>query len=135
MVLINAFALAIGEVAKFQSWQAVLHYGAKPLSEGRLGDFQQVVKLSLLLDVLSAIAGVAIGVGGSLLAAKWLGWPPEAKPVRHALLRVDRLHGHRHPHRRAAAVRPVRHPVGPERRLVAGAGDRLGRRLHASAAG
>jgi len=81
MVLINAFALAIGEIAKFQSWQAVLHYGTKPLTEGRLGAFQEVLKLSLMLDLLSALAGLAIGMGGAALAGQFLGWPPEARPV------------------------------------------------------
>ena len=34
LVLIHAFAQLVGEVAKFQSWQCVLQYGAGPLAEG-----------------------------------------------------------------------------------------------------
>lgn len=81
LVLINAFAMAVGEVAKFQSWQAVLHYGARPLMDGRIGDFQRVVRLSLLLDLASAVAGVVIGVAGIHFFGHILRWPPEAVPI------------------------------------------------------
>ncbi len=81
LVLINAFAMAVGEVAKFQSWQAVLHYGAGPLHEGRIGDFQRVVRLSLLLDLASAIVGVIIGVAGIHVFGHILRWPDEAVPI------------------------------------------------------
>jgi O-antigen/teichoic acid export membrane protein len=81
LVLINAFALAVGEVAKFQSWQAVLHYGTRPLTEGRIGDFQRVVRLSLILDLASAVVGVAIGIAGIYFCQQFLRWPPEAIPI------------------------------------------------------
>ncbi len=35
LVLINAFAQFLGEVAKFQSWQTILQYGAAPFAESR----------------------------------------------------------------------------------------------------
>jgi O-antigen/teichoic acid export membrane protein len=81
LVLINAFAMAVGEVAKFQSWQAVLHYGTRPLAEGRISDFQRVVRLSLLLDLASAVVGVVIGVLGIHFFQSFLRWPPEAVPI------------------------------------------------------
>jgi O-antigen/teichoic acid export membrane protein len=81
LVLINAFAMAVGEVAKFQSWQAVLHYGTRPLNEGRIGDFQRVVRLSLLLDLASAVVGVAAGIAGIHFFGQYLRWPPEAVPI------------------------------------------------------
>ncbi len=41
LVLINTFAQFVSDVAKFQAWQTILHFGAAPLAEGRRADFQQ----------------------------------------------------------------------------------------------
>jgi O-antigen/teichoic acid export membrane protein len=76
LILIHAYAEAVGDIAKFQSWQSVLHYGAKPLGEKRLEDFQRVLRFSLLLDLLSAIGGVVIGIALARVVGPWLKWPP-----------------------------------------------------------
>ncbi|KSB91220.1 teichoic acid transporter [Caulobacter vibrioides] len=80
LTLINAFAQALGEMAKFQSWQTVVQYGAKPLMDGDRKTFQQVMRLALVLDGIGAVIGVAIGVGGSLLFSHYMGWPDELAP-------------------------------------------------------
>ncbi len=74
LVLIHAFAQLTGEVSRFQSWQCLLQYGAKPLAEGRRADFQHVLRFTLALDALSAVVGVAAGVFGALLFADRLGF-------------------------------------------------------------
>src|ERR1700759_1257769 len=51
LVLIHAFAQFLGDVVKFESWQTVLQYGAKPLVEGRVADFQRVLRFTLVLDL------------------------------------------------------------------------------------
>jgi O-antigen/teichoic acid export membrane protein len=79
LVLISAFAQFIGEVVRFQSWQTVLHYGAAPFGEGRRPDFQRVVRFSIVLDLISAVTGVALGIGGVLLFGKQLGLPDDLK--------------------------------------------------------
>jgi O-antigen/teichoic acid export membrane protein len=71
VVLINAFALTVGQLVRFESWQAVLHFGARPLTEGRPNDLYRILRFSLLLDLISAIAAI--------FAAGLLGWPPEAR--------------------------------------------------------
>ena len=77
LVLIHAFAQLISDVMKFQSWQAVLQYGARPLVEGRQGAFQAATRFALALDGLSAAVGLAVGVGGAILFADKLGWGRE----------------------------------------------------------
>jgi O-antigen/teichoic acid export membrane protein len=77
-VLVNAFALTLGSVVKFDSWQAVLHYGTKPLAEGRVHDFHRVLRFSLILDLISAVAGVTLGLLGAAFLGPLMGWPPEA---------------------------------------------------------
>lgn len=75
LVLINTFAQFVGDVARFQSWQTVLQFGAAPLAEGRRADFQRVIRFGLVLDIISAVGGVAIGIIGVLLFGSLLGVP------------------------------------------------------------
>lgn len=74
LVLINAFAQLVGEVVKFNSWQTVLQYGAAALEQSDRPRFQQVVRFTLFLDVLSSLGGVAIAVATALLFGAQLGW-------------------------------------------------------------
>lgn len=81
LVLINAFAQFLGDVAKFQSWQTVLQYGTGPLLQGDRSRFQQVLRFTLLLDLIGAAVGVSLGVSGALLLGGALGWPRELAPA------------------------------------------------------
>ncbi|MDB5424842.1 MAG: putative rane protein involved in the export of O-antigen and teichoic acid [Phenylobacterium sp.] len=81
LVLIHAFAQLVGDVTKFQSWQTVLHYGARPLAEGRVGGFQRVLRFTLCLDAASAVVALAVGVGGALLLGGRLGWGQTHTPA------------------------------------------------------
>jgi O-antigen/teichoic acid export membrane protein len=74
VVLINAFAQSVGFLVRFDSWQAVIHYGAGPLGEGRREDFHRILRFSLRLDLLAAAAGVAIALAGAAFAGDLLGW-------------------------------------------------------------
>jgi O-antigen/teichoic acid export membrane protein len=75
VVLINAFAQFLGEVAHFQSWQTLITYGTAPALENDRPKFHQVLRLSLLLDGISGVIGVALGVLGSWFFWKALQWP------------------------------------------------------------
>jgi O-antigen/teichoic acid export membrane protein len=76
LVIINAFAQFLGDVAHFESWQTVIAYGTKPLADGERPKFQQVLRLSLLLDLISSVVGVGLGVLGAWLFWNALRWPP-----------------------------------------------------------
>ena len=80
LVLVHAYIQTIGEIAKFQSWQALLQYGTAPLDAGRIGEFQRVLRFSLLLDALSGVGGVVIALLGVLLIGSALGWPAALSP-------------------------------------------------------
>ncbi|WP_454760464.1 lipopolysaccharide biosynthesis protein [Caulobacter segnis] len=77
VVLINAFAQFLGEVAHFQSWQLLISYGTAPAMDGDKPKFQQVLRLSLLLDLISGILGTALGVAGAFLFWRQLQWPAD----------------------------------------------------------
>ncbi|WP_293374028.1 lipopolysaccharide biosynthesis protein [Nevskia sp.] len=80
LVLVHAYVQTVGEIAKFQSWQALLQYGTAPLAEGRLVDFQRVLRFSLALDGLSGIGGIVIALIGVQLIGSALGWPGVLAP-------------------------------------------------------
>ncbi len=86
LILIHAFAQLVGDVMKFQSWQTVLHYGARPLAEGRVGDFQRVVRFTLCLDGAGAVLGVAVGIAGALLLGGRFGWGASHGPAAAAYM-------------------------------------------------
>ncbi|WP_354070847.1 lipopolysaccharide biosynthesis protein [Caulobacter sp. 1776] len=77
VVLINAFAQFLGEVAHFQSWQTLITFGAGPALDNDRARFQQVLRLSLLLDLISGVLGTALGVLGSFLFWQTLKWPAD----------------------------------------------------------
>ena len=84
LVLIHTYVKLIGGLTKFQSWQAVIRYGAKGLEDGRARDVQGLVKFTALLDVASGAAGMAIAVLLAPLAAGWIGWDADAVPLAMA---------------------------------------------------
>ncbi|MBO9544776.1 lipopolysaccharide biosynthesis protein [Caulobacter sp.] len=77
VVLINAFAQFLGEVAHFQSWQTLITYGTAPAMDDDKPKFQQVLRLSLLLDLISGVLGTALGIGGAFLFWRQLQWPAD----------------------------------------------------------
>ena len=81
LILIHAFAQFLGETVKFQSWQTVLHYGARPLAEERAADFGKVLRFTLALDAIGAIVGVAVGLIATLAFGDRLGLSPEHRPA------------------------------------------------------
>lgn len=86
LVLIQAFAQFLGDVVKFQSWQTIIHYGARPLGEGEVRGFQRVLRFTLVLDAASTALGIAVGVAGSFLFAGKLGWSPQEAPGAAAFM-------------------------------------------------
>lgn len=74
LILIHTYTQAIGDFTKFQSWQAVLTYGTPAWNEGRIGDLQKILKFSLRLDVIGALAGLVIAFLGLPLAQHLFDW-------------------------------------------------------------
>jgi O-antigen/teichoic acid export membrane protein len=84
LLLIHTFAQFLGDVVKFQSWQTVLQYGARPLAERRLDDLHRVLRFTLWLDIASAGVGVAAGLVGAALLGPRLGWSADQAPLAGA---------------------------------------------------
>src|SRR3546814_13964890 len=51
LVLLHGFIMAVADLARFQSWQIVLRYGAPALNAGDTSRFRRVLEFSVLLDL------------------------------------------------------------------------------------
>ena len=80
LVLVQAFAQFLGDVVKFQSWQTMIHYGARALQEGDVRPFQRVLRFTVVLDLAGTVLGIALGIAGSFLLSGRLGWTPQEAP-------------------------------------------------------
>ena len=84
LVMIHAFAQLLGDLVKFQSWQTVLQYGHEPLAERRIDEVQRIVRFTVMLDVVSGLVGVVVGVVAALTFGSILGWAPAQGPLAAA---------------------------------------------------
>lgn len=68
LVLVQAYVTIIDKLVNFQSWQALIKYGADALEEDNPTNFKRLIKFGTFLDAGSAILGtlVTIGVGYAL---------------------------------------------------------------------
>ena len=74
LILIHSYVKLVGGLTKFQSWQAVIHYGAVSLEKKAPEDLQGLIKFTTALDLASAAIGMAIAIGLAGLAGARLGW-------------------------------------------------------------
>lgn len=81
LMLIHTYTQAVGDLAKFQSWQAVLRYGTPALAGGRPHDFQRLIRFTILLDGASAVAATVIAMAGAWVVGPLLGWSAEVTPM------------------------------------------------------
>jgi len=81
LILIHTYAQSVGELVKFQSWQAVLTYGTPALGEGRVADLRRILWFTVKLDILSAVAGLLVAVAGVTVAQSLFGWDDDVVPL------------------------------------------------------
>ena len=74
LVLAHTYAATVNALFNFQSWQAIIKYGAEALGEGRQDDFRGMVRLGTILDLTGAILAFALGITSVNLVGNWLGW-------------------------------------------------------------
>lgn len=77
IILLNVFGHIISDIAAFQSWQTILHYGLKPFENKNIPLFQRVLRFSLLLDFSSGLMAMLISIPCAYFFSNLLGWPPE----------------------------------------------------------
>jgi len=80
LVLVHGFAQAAASLAKFQSWQAVLRFGAGNQGPSRRREFQALLRFTAGLDLASAAVGSLVAAVAAWFLGPTLGWPPEVVP-------------------------------------------------------
>lgn len=84
IVLVQTYVLVLIAFATFQSWQAVIRYGAVCLERKDIPAFQSLIKFTSLLDVVGVLFGFALGYVLAPIVGPYVDWTPEV--VRYAQL-------------------------------------------------
>ena len=77
LVLITTYVTIVDKLLNFQSWQALIKYGAEALVRKSNDDFKSIVKFCTLLDVATAILGTFVAVVAVSWVGQWLAWESE----------------------------------------------------------
>ncbi|WP_088239505.1 lipopolysaccharide biosynthesis protein [Calothrix rhizosoleniae] len=74
LVLVRTYIAVIVGLTSFQSWQALIRYGAIFLQKKDIKALQNLIKLTTLLDGLGSLAGLAIAMIAAPYIGLFLGW-------------------------------------------------------------
>lgn len=74
LALIQSYVLIVDRLVNFQSWQAVIRYGAEKLESKQINSFKELIKFGFTLDVSTALLGAVIAVAAAPLIGRWGGW-------------------------------------------------------------
>lgn len=84
LVIIQTYVLIVNSIVKFQSWQALIKFGAEAIEKKQGDHFKCLIKQATLLDASGSIAGTIIAVSCSYIVGKWLKW--DTRMVQMAML-------------------------------------------------
>lgn len=74
LVLLQTYVAIIDRVVNFQSWQALIKYGAEHLSNGQHERLNDIFKLGFLVDLSTALIGSIVAASLASWAGFWLQW-------------------------------------------------------------
>src|SRR5262245_44254602 len=77
LVLVQTYVLVLTACATFQSWQAVIRYGAICLETKNCASFQSLVKFTTLLDIAGVLFATAVGYFAAPIIGPYVDWTPE----------------------------------------------------------
>lgn len=81
LVVVIAYAGIITQLIGFQSWQAVIKYGAAALESGDTRQFMGIVRAGITLDVSAALVAALVGVAGVLLGGGLIGIDAQSRAI------------------------------------------------------
>lgn len=79
LLLVHSYAMAASSLTHFQSWQVIVRYGSRPLTDGDPGPFRQAVSFALGLDLLTGIGGMVVAMALLPWLAGWFGIPDDLR--------------------------------------------------------
>ena len=73
LTLIHSLIIAIAKIARFQTWQALVHYGTKALDDDDTPRLLRIIRFSIVIDCFTALIGVLLLWLISVYALEWVG--------------------------------------------------------------
>lgn len=77
LALIQAYVTIIDKLVNFQSWQALIKYGADTLEENDPTNFKKLIKFRTFLDAGSALLGTLVAIGVGWVLGVWGAHSPQ----------------------------------------------------------
>ena len=77
IVLVQTYVQTITAVATFQSWQAVIRFGAIDVENKDMTAFHALLRFCTVLDIAGALLATVVAVAAVPLVGPWLGWNPD----------------------------------------------------------
>lgn len=77
LVLITTYVLIVDRLINFQSWQALIRYGAEALENRNEENLKVLLKFGFSLDAGTAILGAILAASLSRMIGGWLEWDAE----------------------------------------------------------
>ncbi len=74
IILVQTFVQTVTAIATFQSWQAVIRYGALTFEHGDTPSFQRLLRFCTLLDIAGALIGMVAAIVAIPFVGPRLGW-------------------------------------------------------------
>lgn len=79
LVLAHAYAMTIAGIARFQSWQAVIRFGAPMIRDGDETAFKRLLRYTIRLDLISGAASILVALALAPVASTLFGWPQSTR--------------------------------------------------------
>ncbi|AAV89940.1 polysaccharide biosynthesis protein [Zymomonas mobilis subsp. mobilis ZM4 = ATCC 31821] len=81
LMLIHTYALGVGALTKFQSWQMILKFGARPYEQGNRSIVAKAIRFAVGLDMASGVFGMVVGMTILCFAASYVGIGQQYTPI------------------------------------------------------
>lgn len=78
LALAQTYTKMIDTLARFQTWQLIVKYGAEALAQDRPEDFKKLIRFGTYLDLSTALIAAAVAAAAAPLVAWVFGWEPAA---------------------------------------------------------
>ena len=78
LVLAHAYVQTVAYITRFQSWQAIVRFGAPLISNDQSTIFKTLLRFTIKLDLLSGVLAIAVALGLASLVGGLMNWPDEA---------------------------------------------------------
>ncbi|MBN1788510.1 MAG: oligosaccharide flippase family protein [Sedimentisphaerales bacterium] len=79
--MIQAFIIIVDRLTNFQSWQALIKFGADFLKQDKKEEFKSLVKFCFILDAATAVIGTIVAIIIVIIVGNWKGWQQETVVV------------------------------------------------------